>query len=156
MEDNTLFDFSVGISFYAGNGVVWYQADIWAADSRLPPPAPDRIGTMYGHMGYPPSFPADTPFAVEMKRRIIVEVTSKIQPAWQKLLAVIAKKPTEHVCDDYMCAECGTDKLLTRRQVAERNLREGKGFIFTNETDEEWEAEKAKWLAVIAEEDAKK
>jgi hypothetical protein len=61
-------------------------------------------------------------------------------------------------CWDYSCPThgCPPEKLLTRRQVAERNLREGKGFIFTDETDEQWEAEKAKWLAVLAEEDAKK
>ena len=58
-------------------------------------------------------------------------------------------------CDDWDCPQHGY-KILTKREVAERNLREGKGFIFTDETDEQWEAEKAKWLAVLAEEDAKK
>jgi hypothetical protein len=57
-------------------------------------------------------------------------------------------------CYDYSCPThgCPSEKLLTRRQVAERNLREGPQF---HETDEEWEVEKAKWLAIIAEEDAK-
>jgi hypothetical protein len=57
-------------------------------------------------------------------------------------------------CTDYSCPThgCPPEKLLTRRQVAARNLREGPQF---HETDAEWEVEKAKWLAIIAEEDAK-
>src|ERR1035437_2045281 len=45
-------------------------------------------------------------------------------------------------CYDYSCPThgCPPEKLLNRRQVAERNLREGPQF---DETDEEWEREAA-------------
>lgn len=97
MEDHTLFDFTVGVSFFGGgDGIVWYQANVYAPDSFLPPPAQVYICMMCGHLGYPPSFPADTRLSEEMRRRIAVEVTSKIQPAWDKLLAVIAKEDAKN------------------------------------------------------------
>jgi hypothetical protein len=85
MEENTLFDFSVGVSFYAGDHDMWYQANVYAPDSVAP------ICTMGGYLGqgYPPSFPAGTQLSEEMKMRITAEVTSKVRPAWDKLLALI-------------------------------------------------------------------
>lgn len=92
MEDHTIFDFTVGISFFAGDdGLVWYEANICAPDSFAPPPARVHICAMGGYLDGPPSFPADTRLSSEMRRRITAEVTSKIQPAWEKLLAVIAE-----------------------------------------------------------------
>ena len=68
-----------------------------------------------------------------------------------------AKWAEEYV--DNICMACGRQNcvdpcpaILTPRQVAERNLREGPQF---DETDEEWEREATKYRAIIAEENAK-
>lgn len=53
----------------------------------------------------------------------------------------------------YGCPDCNPITLLTKRQMAEQDLKAGK--IFESQTDEEWERERAGYLAIIAEEDAK-
>jgi hypothetical protein len=57
-------------------------------------------------------------------------------------------------CNDYMCPKhgCPPETFLTRKQVAERNLRDGPLF---GASDEEWEREAAGYRATIAEDDAK-
>jgi hypothetical protein len=86
---DTIFDFTVGISFYAIFEEVWYQATIFSDATES-----DQciVCTMNGlHCG-PPSFPSGVHLNDEMRRRITAEVVRWTRPSWEKLLAVIAKE----------------------------------------------------------------
>jgi hypothetical protein len=86
-----------------------------------------------------------------LRERLDAEHHSALDLALECLTVWTGSLPKEHVCLDYMCAECGTDKILTRVEVAERNLREVEaGVNIFHETPEELERQCQEWRAVIA------
>jgi hypothetical protein len=91
-----------------------------------------------------------------LRERLDAEHHPALDLALECLTVWTGSLPKEHVCLDYMCAECGTDKLLTPVEVAERNLREvAEGVNVFHETPEELERLCQEWRAIIAKENAK-
>ena len=114
-------------------------------------PTPDEIRTMVAwsagalFLGMPvlrqPEAMAITSRHYKMLReRLPQEHHPALDIALECLTIWIDSLPKEHVCYDYMCAECGTDRILSRVEVAERNLREFEaGVNIFNESPEDLE-----------------